>query len=320
MNNSYYSGWKASPTMFPIFLKYIESDLPSQNRRIARALAMNHPGFLSDDRYFTLPEMDRDPFYQWVRKQGGGWSCNTVIQIPTGDAIVFCWERRFDLGPFAPSTVQRLDPLRPHLARAALIAGRLALEQAHAITEALARLRLPAGVINFSNRLIAANSLLQELVPDILQDRANRVTLTDRRADALLEQALMHLSRSARGGEVSSIPIVGTEGHPPSIIHVVPMRGAARDVFTASSCVLVLTPVSRSEVPSASIVRALFDLTPAEARTAVAIAEGQTLEDFAAQAGMSIYTARAHLRAIFAKIGVSRQADLVALLGMTLPK
>ncbi len=318
--NPSFSGWKSSPG-HQLFSEYIEGGWAARNPRPARrALAIKHAGFLGDDQFFTRQEMDEDPFYQWARERGGGWSFGTLIKMPAGDDVIFTWERRFDLGPFSHSTLQSLDLLRPHLARAAFVAGRLALNQARAVTEALARLGLPAGVIDFSNRLIAANDLFQELIPEVLQDRAMRVMLTDRRANALLGQALSHLSGSFGLEAASSIPIAGTEKRPPSILHVVPTRRAAQDLFTASSCMLVLTPIHRSNVPGADIVQALFDLTPAEARVAVAIAEGQTPERFATHAGLSIRTVRVQLGAVFSKIGISRQADLVALLGMTLPR
>jgi DNA-binding CsgD family transcriptional regulator len=61
-------------------------------------------------------------------------------------------------------------------------------------------------------------------------------------------------------------------------------------------------------------VRRLFDLTPAEASLALALADGLTLDQAAERLKIRKNTARAHLRAIFAKIGVTRQTTLVRLL------
>lgn len=55
------------------------------------------------------------------------------------------------------------------------------------------------------------------------------------------------------------------------------------------------------------------ELTAAEARLAVHLAEGGTLADHAAEQKISRNTARTHLRAIFQKTGVNRQAALVRL-------
>jgi len=145
-------------------------------------------------------------------------------------------------------------PRRPHLARADLISGRLALERARAITEVLAVLKLPAAVLSPAHRILAANELMIKLIPGHLQDRSHRVALTDRRADALLEKALLHVSGQSLSPDVCSIPIAGTADNPPSITHVVPLRGAARDIFSAASCILVFASVTRLKAPASDIV------------------------------------------------------------------
>ena len=55
-------------------------------------------------------------------------------------------------------------------------------------------------------------------------------------------------------------------------------------------------------------------LTAAETRLAEFLVNGGTLAQFAQRNTLSRHTARNHLQAIFAKVGVNRQADLVRLL------
>jgi len=64
----------------------------------------------------------------------------------------------------------------------------------------------------------------------------------------------------------------------------------------------------------AAVLRLLYHLTPAEARLAVAVAEGRELTEIAEAFGIARNTARAQLRTIYDKTGVRRQADLVRLL------
>ena len=201
-------------------------------------------------------------------------------------------------------------PLRPHLTRTGLISGRLALESARAIVEPLAVLNLAAAVLSHAHRIVAANELMIKLIPGRLQDRSHRVALTDRRADALLEKALLHVSRQSSSSDVCSIPIAETADNPPSIMHVVPLSGAARDAFPAASCILIFRLVA----PASDIVQALFGLTPEEVRVAVGIVRGQTPTEIASDARVSVNTVKTHLKAVFEKAGVSRQAELVALL------
>jgi DNA-binding CsgD family transcriptional regulator len=72
-------------------------------------------------------------------------------------------------------------------------------------------------------------------------------------------------------------------------------------------------PDSRSQ-PSHEIVMRLFDLTPAEAVLATHLADGMTLDEASEELGIRRNTARAHLRSIFSKTGVTRQTTLVRVL------
>ena len=104
--------------------------------------------------------------------------------------------------------------------------------------------------------------------------------LVDRRADRLLEAAIGALAYpDGRGRTVSSIPVRAADGNPPTIIHIVPIKGAAHDVFSPASALMIVTQVVPKDVPSAEVVQGLFDLTPAEARIARAIGKGDAPAD-----------------------------------------
>ena len=65
-------------------------------------------------------------------------------------------------------------------------------------------------------------------------------------------------------------------------------------------------------------LRSVFRLTEAEARLATQMAFGNSLESVADQFGIAKETARSQLKSVFAKTGVHRQAELVAMLAKLL--
>ncbi|WP_027168427.1 hypothetical protein [Mesorhizobium sp. WSM3224] len=65
---------------------------------------------------------------------------------------------------------------------------------------------------------------------------------------------------------------------------------------------------------SASLLNALFDLTPAEARLAADLAAGLTLSETAAPGGITVKSARTYLERVFQKTGTHQQSQLVAML------
>lgn len=77
--------------------------------------------------------------------------------------------------------------------------------------------------------------------------------------------------------------------------------------------IFVTDPERQSRAPQ-EIVKALFDFTPAEAQLAMLLANGLTLDEASDELCISRNTARAHLRSIFSKTGVTRQPMLVRLI------
>ncbi|HEX2018147.1 MAG TPA: helix-turn-helix transcriptional regulator [Aurantimonas sp.] len=309
--------WVGSQVMSDLLKDFAELGRPELNIRTPYGLNSTHAGFITEQDFLTDDELNAHPFYKdFLHPRGFGWCAGTVIKVPSGDRLVYTFERWHRDGRFRPENIQKLDDLRPHLARSAVLSGRLALERAQAAAEMLKLLGLPGAVLSHFHRISAANSLFEDLVPDVVRDGSRRVAFVDADADAVLAKAIEQGDRRT----VRSIPIAARGEHPPMIAHLVPVLLAARDIFSAASNVLVVTPVGRAGAPSVDIVQGLFDLTPAEARVAQGIGSGETVQTLAARFGLSAATVRTQLKSVFSKIGLSRQADLVSLLaGLSLP-
>lgn len=311
--------WVASPGFEHLVADYVAQGWPERTDRARRLFAARHAGFMGDLDVYDRAEWERAPVHtDFLRPIGLGWGAATAIPLPTGDSLVFDVERRFESGPVDAETLARLDALRPHLARAGLLSARLALERARAAALALDSIGLAAAVLGANHRLLAANGRLSALMPGMVQDRRERVTLTDGAADALLADALMRIGRIHDNGGVRSIPIAARGDEPPAIVHVLPVRRNAAEVFSGALALLVITPVVPGRVPTAEVLQGLFDLTPAEARVARAIAERRTVEAIAGMLGVSRETVRTQLKSVLAKTGMARQADLAALLAATM--
>jgi DNA-binding CsgD family transcriptional regulator len=76
-----------------------------------------------------------------------------------------------------------------------------------------------------------------------------------------------------------------------------------------AACVLLLHDVGPPPVDAGALKS--FGLTAAEARLAVALAQGETVEDYAGRTGRSMATVRSQLRSVFSKTGTHRQSELL---------
>lgn len=309
--------WAASPDIYPTMVEFLRDGWAAINPRPQRMGASPPVGFVSDHDYFTQEELDTDPVYDFYRKRGLGWATGTMFNVPSGDSIIFSFEKAWAKGPVERKVIEFFDQLRPHLGRAALLAARLGLEKARAMTQALAEVGLPAAVLRGPGRLYAANPLFEALIPELCYDRPARLTFSDPTIDRLFCGGLKMLDRAIIGlsaQNVCSIPVPASLDRVPMIVHLLPVRRAAHDLFSQASALVVITPVDRGPVPSAEVIGGLFDLTPAEARIAREISAGATIEQIADRAALSRETVRTQLKSVFAKTGLTRQVDLVALL------
>lgn len=66
--------------------------------------------------------------------------------------------------------------------------------------------------------------------------------------------------------------------------------------------------------PAVSLLQRLYGLTKSEAQVALLVMRGEGLSPIAEKLSVSLTTVRTHLRHVFEKTGIHRQAELVRLL------
>lgn len=311
-------GWTASDSIKEVWDALQRHGLMACGERFRRLVGLQHGGFLTDQAgYRDETEMGKDPLYRDVLwPLGLGWATATAIPLPTGETMVVTFERDRQRGPVEPAVVDQLDVLRPHLARSALIATRLRLQRAQAISETLAAIGIPAIVFDATGRVLEINSLIEALDGIVRWEARDRFAFADLAADTLLQQAIETLGASDdKRLTVRSFAVRARDGEAAAVAHVIPVRELAREIFVRSAGVLVLTPIAPPSAPTVELVRSLFDLTPAEARIARRLSSGDSIAKIAADARLSTTTIRNQVRAVLAKTGCRRQAEVVALMG-----
>jgi len=166
----------------------------------------------------------------------------------------------------------------------------------------------------FSRLLSAADSI--RLVGDDIQatdekDRAalrGAIGLTAAPASGT-DRRTLRLSRA--GGETSLAVIISKAPRALESIPGVNMSG----VNTAGgpgpnlACLAVIDP-NRQSTPAPEVLMELFGLTQAEARVALQIGGGKTVNEIAADSGVKVGTIRSQVISIFGKTGLNRQQDV----------
>jgi DNA-binding CsgD family transcriptional regulator len=284
----------------------------ASNKRTQRLLARRHPGFLTDIDVFGPAEIGEDPLYAEILvPRGYGSGVATAIHFPDGAAAVINIEQPAAAGPFGRGVIQQLDALRPHLARSALLSARLGFERARTAVQTLEGLGFAACAVQQSGSVILANQALDGEQALWTTRGGDRIALLDGRADKLLGETLRLIDSEAG---VRSIPLRGGPEASPAVLHVVPIRRAAHDLFGQATAILVLTKSSTAPTNRTPLLQALFDLSPTEAAIAARVAAGQSVEEIARADAKSGETVRNQLKSVFAKTGCRRQLDLTRML------
>ena len=175
-------------------------------------------------------------------------------------------------------------------------------------------------ILDEKRRVIRTNSGADQLLAreEGICVLGDKVRLSTRQKSQDLQVAIGETLAAQRSGEIDMARIMavprslGTPG-----LGLVMKPVPRSDWFEGQSVPSVVVFISDTEQTlntSTEALRALFELTAAEAKLSLLLAEGNSLDQVASKLGISTHTGRAHLRAIFAKTGVTQQTQLVSLI------
>ncbi len=246
-------------------------------------------------------------------------SLNVRLDGPGGTHVVWALADPVDAGGWGTVRTRMAERLLPHVRQCMVV--RHALNEAGALGRSLAGLLDVRGIgvihLDRSGRIVAANDCAVELLrrPRGLTDGEGGLRAVEPAEDAKLQQLLNRAASHFSGpGVAGSMTVRGAFESPRLVLHVSPVNGLL-DGFrlrSAGAMVLLVDPAHRPHI-DADIVASALGLTPAESTIAVMLATGYTVREIAAAMGRTGETVRWHLKHVFAKHHVRRQADVVRL-------
>ncbi len=189
--------------------------------------------------------------------------------------------------------------------------------KAEALVAVFDMVRKPAAIVSSDGRLIAANSVAQaELSSEVfLRARSGLMEAVDSASSQRLKSALRDVSAPETHPPKPPVAVVLQGRHGEALIaDVAPL--APRDATDrAPGTALVVLPIRRGGDVMSQALRRAYGLTPSEAEVALALLQGQGLDEIAALRGVLQDTIRSQLKAIYRKTGAANQAMLVAAAG-----
>lgn len=217
-----------------------------------------------------------------------------------------------------PENLALMNRLIPHLQQALRLQERLEdLDRRNGdLMEASEAVRHGVVIVE-GRRCVYANGAAERILgsDDGLRIERGCITAESSHADAELEHSIARLSK-AESQEIwgGSFLCARPSGRRPYIVHVLPVEANSFATLHSGRAMVIIVDPERQPEPPAILLRRLYGLTKAEAEVALLVMRGEGLTPIAEELSVSLTTVKTHLRHIFDKTGIHRQAELVRLL------
>lgn len=246
-----------------------------------------------------------------VRLNGGkGWSDVTAFQF------------REEWAASTEPIQNVLDVLLPHLAKVVEVNRKFMILRAqyNAAIAALDRVRIGACIAGPKGEVIVANREAQRIfsLDDGLSlSKSGYLACSTADASAELTSKIAFASRTARGDWDQHEAILLAQRKTDArafVVELAPLRDSTGELEPGltGTLVFIIDPENQSAISIQKLVR-LCGLTDAEAKVCHQMVSGRSSAEIARERGVSEDTVRSQFKAVYAKTGVRRRADLVRL-------
>jgi len=263
-------------------------------------------------------------FKEWMQPQGLApvWPVEHAIvddrRMVLGGFEIF---RRKGQRDFDPAELMAMDPFVPHFRRA--VATSIVLQGAQQVRGALAEAMdlLPTGLILLDERrnIVLKNRGADRILKlnDGVRADGSGPSVEDARQNAEFQLLIADAIESSRGGQAVSTGFLAVKrptGKQPFATMVAPLLGNSSQVMGGAVVAIFIADPAGGRLQDPEVLASLYSLTNSEAELVRLLADGLSLEEAATKRGVSMNTARSHLKHVFAKTGTSRQGELVRLI------
>lgn len=295
------------------YFRYLHSDTPFSNM-------LADTVFTVDD-VMSAAEWESSEYYRGYSQLQDVYHVMGA-DISTADAGVlrFRITRGHSQRAFSVEEKKLCSRLVPHLRRSLDVHNLLGRSESlsNLYADAVNRLSIATLVLDESGAVLQLNDVARELLAhaDGLKLVGSRLEASypsdNRELHKLIKDAL-DSKDAPQPREAISVARPSGEVSLGVVVESIPGSEWAEGRGQPAVMVYIRDAVGKSQVDN-RVAKELFNFTPAETALALQLANGLSLEEAAEKLGIMRNTARAHLRAIFSKTGVRRQAELVRIM------
>jgi DNA-binding CsgD family transcriptional regulator len=275
---------------------------------------MMQRGVVDDLDISSTDKIKLHPYYQeFLAPLGLRWFAG--VRIVCGEDLwCLSLQRTIEQGPFSETEKHQLALLSNRLSASAALARAMGSANTNGALDAFEISGTAVVLINRMGEAFKANPSAERLLNGDVRIAKRRLVAKDKDATTALERALHDLLWRRIGGGLSPLVPLPRTGRRPLFAYPAKLASVTANALADCQAVVILIDPDDVSRPPQAALQTAFGLSEAEARLAARLASGDALEIVTEQFGIAKETGRSQLKGIFAKIGVHRQAELVALL------
>lgn len=308
-----------TPSMGDAFEIYVKDGWHTRDERYRGTPHLLKHGVTIDDDCMSDDERRKSPFYQnfLAANKLKGY---VGVRVGRDDCV---WnlslQRSSREGDFSKREISWLARLASSLDSVSKVASALATVRGEAALDAFQFSNHPAILFNRKCEVVRANAAAEDLLGEDLIISQGRVRSWHPHGSELLNRSIRSLLWNETASVLPPLAIRKKSGGK-LVLYLMRLPGLSDSPLSAFHVIAVISDTDAARSYSLTTLRTAFDLTLAESRLAIAIGNGQDPDSFARDAHVSKETVRTQLKAVFAKTGTKRQAELAAMLATLIPR
>lgn len=266
--------------------------------------------------------LERDDFYlEVMRPYGIAQALGMYVAEPGGIECNVGLIAHSDTFRFTPRHKALMTALRPHVGIALELFSRIQRDESEigALSSTLDRLTIATFILDGRGRILRMNKAAEAKIDRgetfRVMDRHLRVggRTDSRKFERMIKNALLSRMENGTSGFVRAFRCADPANESLGVLVRAIERRRASPIDASPGVIVYATdPVSGGTFEQ--LIAALFDLSPSEASLAALLTQGFSLTEAAEELGLTESTVRSYSKRIFAKVGVSRQTELVRLI------
>jgi PAS domain-containing protein len=273
------------------------------------------------NRLFTAEQLQADRFYnEFFLPMGAVESLAGNLYSDQGNLSMIVVMRSAERKPFDDDDIAHMERLMPHITRAVQLRRAFFKVDAKSLGLQATVDRLRAGIVLLDGKgaAVFVNTAMQAIAQrgdGFMLDRGGRPLPANIEARRRFETLLADVTGGGAGGIAAVRRISGARDYVVLVAPAPPSSAQSdweREAGGGGAIVLVHDPEAQP-AEMAEVLEQGLSLPKGAARLVAALAADDDLKSYAEREGVTIHTARFHLRTALARTGARTQAELVRL-------